>query len=81
MTYAKHLREEGRKRGLAEGRADARAELRQLLRGILQQRLGALPDEAEQRLGEADVATLGRWIAQAAQVRTLDELWAEPTQG
>lgn len=68
-TIAESWIEEGRQEGKAE-------EARLLLRKLLVRHFGPLPDEIDQRIEQADQATLNRWFDRALIVDGLDDVFA-----
>lgn len=76
----KEGQKEGRKEGLKEGHQEGQKEGRQqgerlVLRRMLVKRFGALPEWAEQRLIDADIAQLEQWTDRILDATTLDEVF------
>ena len=77
--YVAQGRAEGRAEGKAEGEAEGKAEgeAKALLAFLAARQLSLSGEARERILACRDLATLDRWIARAAAVRTLAELFEE----
>ncbi|MGH8476025.1 MAG: DUF4351 domain-containing protein [Methylococcales bacterium] len=76
----KEGQKEGRKEGLKEGHQEGQKEGRHqgerlVLRRMLVKRFGALPEWAEQRLNDADIAQLEQWTDRILDASALNEVF------
>jgi len=72
MRYASSFERIAQRRGMAKGIEQGQAQLVELL---LRQRFGALPEWAQERLGQADRAQLEAWALRVLEAASLDEVF------
>ncbi len=68
--------ERWRQREIAEGRRESEEALREVLIEQLTQRFGRAPENVLARVGEADIATLKRWVSRVIPASSLDDVLA-----
>jgi hypothetical protein len=71
MTLAERWQAEGEARGIAKGKAEGKAEM---LSRLLLLKFGHLPDDAQQRLGQAAEAQLDLWTERLLTAETLADV-------
>jgi len=77
-TAAQILMEQGEERGIAKGRAEGRAEgeIKSLML-LLELKFGTVPDEVRERIANANLEQLERWLKRVLPAENLGAVFGD----